>query len=85
MSLSHRNQSIDLLCKLIDWFLYEKDIDHERVKKLLLAAKLITSTFIQGQNDMKRTWKKIMQITNVNKKFTTFPTMIKFLRTLMNS
>ena len=22
-----RNQSIDLLCKSIDWFLYEKDID----------------------------------------------------------
>ena len=26
---------------------------------------------------MKRTWKKIMQITNVNKIFTTFPAMIK--------
>ena len=26
---------------------------------------------------MKQTWKKIMQITNVNKRFTTFPTMIK--------
>ena len=26
---------------------------------------------------MKRTRKKIMQITNVNKRFTTFPTMIK--------
>ena len=23
---SHRNQSIDLLCKLIDWFLYEGNI-----------------------------------------------------------
>ena len=33
--------------------------------------------FIQGQNDMKRTWKKIVQITNVNKRFTTFLTMIK--------
>ena len=33
--------------------------------------------FIQGQNDMKRTWKKIMQIINVTKRFTTFQTMIK--------
>ena len=32
MTLSHRNQSIDLLCKLIDWFLYEKAIGRERVK-----------------------------------------------------
>ena len=33
--------------------------------------------FNQCQNDMKRTWKKIMQIANVNKRFTTFPTMTK--------
>ena len=26
MSLSHRNQSIDLPCKSIDWFLCERDI-----------------------------------------------------------
>ena len=36
-----------------------------------------THYFIQGQNDMKRTWKKIIQITNVNKRFTAFPTMMK--------
>ena len=33
-------------------------------------------TINQGQNDIKRTWKKIIQI-NFNKRFTTFPTMIK--------
>ena len=33
-SLSYRNQSIDLLCKLMNWFLYDKDIHHERVKML---------------------------------------------------
>ena len=27
MSLPHRNQSIDLLCKSIDWFLSERGID----------------------------------------------------------
>ena len=37
-SLSYRNQTIDLLCKSIinglqtmDWFLYERDLRHERV------------------------------------------------------
>ena len=32
MSLSHRNQPTDLLCKSIDWFLCERDIDRKRVK-----------------------------------------------------
>ena len=31
-SLSYRNQSIDLLCKSMDWFLYDNDLRHERVK-----------------------------------------------------
>ena len=50
---------------------------------------------MQDQKDTKRTWKKFMQVTNDNKRFTTFPPMtnmknvlliteIKFLRTLMN-
>ena len=26
----HRNQSIDLLFKAIDWFLYDRDLHHER-------------------------------------------------------
>ena len=32
MSISYRNQSIDLLYKSIDWFLYERDIARQRVK-----------------------------------------------------
>ena len=31
--LSYRNQSIDLLCKSMDCFLYDKDLHHERVKE----------------------------------------------------
>ena len=31
-SLSYRNQSIDLLCKTMDWLLYHRDLCHERVK-----------------------------------------------------
>ena len=32
MPLSYRNQSIDLLCKSMDWFLYDKGLRHGRVK-----------------------------------------------------
>ena len=35
-SLSYRNQSTDLLCKSMDWFLYDNDLRHERVKQKLL-------------------------------------------------
>ena len=31
-SLSYRNQFIDLLCKSMDWFLYDRDLLHERAK-----------------------------------------------------
>ena len=30
-SLSYRNHSIDLLCKSMDWFLYDRDLHPERV------------------------------------------------------
>ena len=30
--VSYRNQSIDLLCKSTDWFLYDNGLRHERVK-----------------------------------------------------
>ena len=32
MPLSYRNQSIDLLGKSADWFLYDNGLRHERVK-----------------------------------------------------
>ena len=32
-SLSYRNQSIDLLCKSMEWFLYDRYLRHERVKQ----------------------------------------------------
>ena len=31
MPLSYRSQSIHLLCKSIDWFLYDNGLRHERV------------------------------------------------------
>ena len=41
-SLSYRNQSIGSLCKSMDWFLYDRDLHHERVNgqvgKLLILT-----------------------------------------------
>ena len=31
MTLSYKNQSLDLQNKSIDWFLYDRDLGHERV------------------------------------------------------
>ena len=36
-SLSYRNQFIDLQNKSMDWFLYDKDLRHERVKGYFLV------------------------------------------------
>ena len=33
-SVPYRNQSIDLWSKLINWFLYHRDLRHERVKNV---------------------------------------------------
>ena len=38
-SVSHKNQSTDLLCKSMDWFLYDWDLLYERVKRNLLSKK----------------------------------------------
>ena len=40
--LSHRNQSIDLLGKSVDWFLYGNRLRHERVNKLNVILTIIT-------------------------------------------
>ena len=49
------------------------------IKKLLRTSKLITSTITSSRfkTTRKEHGKKIMQIANVNTRFTTFPTMIK--------
>ena len=51
-SLSYRNQSIDLLSKPKDWFLYDKDLRHESVndvykfKTILVIFKAFTLQFL---------------------------------------
>ena len=46
MSLSYKNQSNDLLRKSMDWFLYDKDLHHERVNVIR----------IYGQQDVISKW-----------------------------
>ena len=37
-SLSYRSQSTDLLCKSMKWFLYDRDLRHEKVNKCFAKA-----------------------------------------------
>ena len=38
-SLSYRNQSIDLLSKSMDWFLYDEDVRHEGLRAMFPSQK----------------------------------------------
>ena len=38
--LAYRNQSIDLFCKWMDWFLYVRDLPDERAKDSLRLKSL---------------------------------------------
>ena len=46
-SLSYRNQSIGLLCKSMDWFLYDRDIRHKKVNEHENAWCLWMSIYLQ--------------------------------------
>ena len=41
MFLSYRNQSIDLLCKSMDWFPYDIDLRHERVENYFQETNML--------------------------------------------
>ena len=52
-SLSYRNQSTDLQSKSLDWFLYDKDFRHERVKGcnfniMMILRKLASAIFLEN-------------------------------------
>ena len=50
-SLSYRNQLIDLLCESMDWFLYDRDLRHEKVKRLfIMNASTSTYSFRLAKN-----------------------------------
>ena len=66
--LSYKNQSIDLLCISMDWFLYDRDLHHERVKGVckMLHAKLLRN-FFQNLNWNVAWEKKRLEQKNVIK------------------
>ena len=43
-SLSYRNKYIDLQSKSVDWFLYDRDLCHERVNDILFISRFWCST-----------------------------------------
>ena len=45
--LSYRNQSIDLFCKSMNWFLYDRGLRHERINGLLSKSKLFEQIFFK--------------------------------------
>ena len=55
-SLSYRKQSTDLLCKSMDWFLYERDLRHERVKRHLEKTKGTKLSVFWILNDLGCYW-----------------------------
>ena len=48
-SQSYRNQSIDLQSKSVDWFLYDRDLCHERVKERIVGIQECTDIFYWTQ------------------------------------
>ena len=69
-SLSYRNQSIDLLCKSMDWFLYDNSLRHERVNTSFEVMKqwdTSQANFMEPQMTSKlvsRVW--LLSITHEN-------------------
>ena len=61
--LSYRNQFIDLVCESMDWFLYDRDLRHERVK--ILPKFSVTSTLMGG-------WVNISDTKKINSKYRCF-------------
>ena len=69
--ISYRNQSIDLLCKSVDWFLYDIGLRHERVKsekrfpgKLCCYQKKLSHC-----KDHRTVYKKSLNFSNIINEF----------------
>ena len=77
MSPSYRNQSIDLLCKSMDWFLYDRDVSHERVNRSLdvgtfpSSMKLanVTPVYKKGSLSDKGNYRPASILPNLSKVF----------------
>ena len=61
--LTYRNQSIDLLNKSIDWFLYDNGLRHERVNSGILIIIYFSKNFMILF--FKQKWKTLCQIQSL--------------------
>ena len=59
-SLLYRNQSIDLLCKSMDWFLYDRGLRHERVKSLHVLKQVRGIIISFDKNSLQRQFKDVI-------------------------
>ena len=55
-SLSYRNESIDLLMKSMDWFLYDMDLRHESVKSKKLPDSIVRNVNWRWGKEVKINW-----------------------------
>ena len=64
--LLYRNQCIDLLCKLVDWFLYGRDLRRERIKSLFCRLLSATIRFLNIVIHLKLFKKVYLSIWSLN-------------------
>ena len=51
-SLSYRNQSIDLFCKSMDWFIYDRDFRHESKSSEIIINFILPISFLHKKTDL---------------------------------
>ena len=73
LSLPYKNQSIDLRNRSMDWFLYDRDLRHERVKGILRPI-----LYNNKNTNIDRKWKIMQSLLKKNYFFK----MFKFLLTI---
>ena len=65
--LPYRNQSIDLQNKSIDWFLYDRDLCHERLKGLVRhAASNLIYVYLGTIKSITRNKSSYSELSSVN-------------------
>ena len=50
--LSYKNQPIDLQSKLIDWFVYDRNLCHEAVKGMNYPANITWTSYMRTNYDL---------------------------------
>ena len=50
-SLSYKNQSVDLICKSMEWFLHDRDLGHKRVKRVSTQSPVLNKVILKINYD----------------------------------